>query len=61
MFYLILGYEDLPETANNSNTIFTTDYLNGLHGATFYFVVKADIYNAALHHNFWKGRRLILE
>lgn len=32
--------------------------LQGLNGATSYTEVKADLFGAALHNNFWKGRRL---
>ena len=35
-----------------------TNYLQAFNGATSYSEVKADLYGAALHNNFWKGRRL---
>ena len=37
------------------------DYLSGLTNATSYKNVSADVYGAALHNNFWKGRRLMYE
>lgn len=35
------------------------NFAQSLNGATRYTNVKADVYGAALHNNFWKGRRLI--
>jgi hypothetical protein len=42
---------------NSSQNI--QSFAQALSGATRYTNVKADVYGAALHNNFWKGRRLI--
>lgn len=42
----------------NSSYSSAQDYLQGLNGATNYYLINADVYGAALHNNFWKGRRL---
>ena len=45
--------------SSNGGSTTASDILNGLKGSTSYTVEKADIYGATLHHNFWKGRRLV--